>query len=132
MKSYVLDASALMTFFENRRGAGKVEDLLKVAADANQRMPMCVVNWGEVYYSVWRDRGEAMALLTLGEIARLPIEVVGVEMDLAKEAARFKAQHKLPYADAFAAALAHHRKAALVTSDRDFKLVGVSLEILWV
>ncbi len=121
-----------MTFFENRHGAGKVEDLLNRAANANLRLPLCVVNWGEVYYSVWRQRGEATAVHTIGEIAKLPIEVVGVDMDLAMQAARFKAQYKLPYADALAAALAYYQRAALVTSDQDFKLIGTSLEILWV
>ena len=51
MKTYVLDASALMTFFENRAGADKVEELLVDAADAGRPLAMSVVNWGEVYYA---------------------------------------------------------------------------------
>jgi PIN domain nuclease of toxin-antitoxin system len=57
MKTYVLDASALMTFFEDRPGAEKVEELLAKAAEAKRPLAMSVVNWGEVYYSVWRARG---------------------------------------------------------------------------
>ena len=132
MKTYVLDASALMTFFEDGPGADKVEELLAKAAEAKRPLAMSVVNWGEVYYSVWRVRGENAAAAKLQEIAQLPIEIVGVDMELGKLAASFKAQHNLPYADCFAAALAQARKAALVTSDKDFERVGTALKILWV
>jgi predicted nucleic acid-binding protein len=132
MKTYVLDASALIAFFEDRAGADKVEDLLAKAAEAKRPLAMSVVNWGEVYYSVWRARGEKAAAAKLHEIAQLPIEIVSVDMELGKLAARLKAEHNLPYADCSAAALAQARKSTLVTSDKDFKCVGTALKILWV
>jgi predicted nucleic acid-binding protein len=132
MRAYVLDASALMAFFEDRGGVDKVEELLAKAAEAKQPLAMSVINWGEVYYSVWRARGEKMAAAKLHDIAQLPIEIVGVEVELGKLAASLKAQHNLPYADCFAAALAQARKATLITSDRDFERVGTTLKIFWV
>ena len=132
MKTYVLDASALMAFFENRAGADKVEELLTRAADAKRPLAMSVINWGEVYYSIWRAHGESAAAAKLQEIAQLPIQVFDVDMELAKLAASFKAQHSLPYADCFAAALAQARKAILVTSNKDFERVKTALKILWV
>jgi predicted nucleic acid-binding protein len=63
---------------------------------------------------------------------QLPIEIGGVGMELGKLAASLKAQHNLPYADCFAAALAQARKVTLVTSDEDFERVGTTLKILWV
>jgi ribonuclease VapC len=132
MKTYVLDSSALMTFFENRSGADKVEELLTGAAEAQRPVAMSVVNWGEVYYSIWRAHGEKAAIAKMQEIAQLPIEILDVDMELAKLAASLKAQHNLPYADCFAAALAQARKATLVTSDKDFERVGSSLKIDWV
>ncbi len=131
MKTYILDASALMTFFEDRPGADKVEELLAKAAETKRPLAMSVVNWGEVYYSVWRARGVKAANAKLQEIAQLPIEIVGVDMELAKLAASLKAEHHLPYADCFPAALAQARKATLVTSDKDFECVGTALKILW-
>ena len=59
MKTYVLDSSALMTFFEDRPGADKVEELLAKAAEAKHLLAMSGVNWGEIYYSVWRTRGKS-------------------------------------------------------------------------
>ncbi len=53
-------------------------------------------------------------------------------MELGKLAARLKANHNLPYADCFAAALAQARKATLVTSDKDFERVRTALKTLWV
>ncbi len=131
MKTYVLDASALMTFFENRAGADKVEALLVEAVAAQRTLAMSVVNWGEVYYAIWRAHGEKAATAKLQAIAQLPIQVSGVDMELARQAASLKAQYNLPYADCFAAALAQARKATLFTADKDFERVESLIKIVW-
>jgi uncharacterized protein len=131
MKSLVLDSSALMAFFEGRAGAEKVEEILAQAVDRKHWLYMSVVNWGEVYYSVWRAHGEKLAREKIKEIAQLPIEIVGVDMELAEIAARLKAEHNLPYADCFAASVAHERRASLVTTDKDLDVVKNFVKILW-
>jgi predicted nucleic acid-binding protein len=131
VKRVVLDASAVMTFFEDRPGAVKVEDLLARAADGKCELLMSVVNWGEVYYSVWRAKGPGLAHKVVAEIAQLPIDLIDVGYDLTKKAAEMHADHKLPYADCFAAALAADRKAFLATSDKDFVKVESQVRILW-
>jgi predicted nucleic acid-binding protein len=132
MMSYVLDASALMAFFEDRAGGEKVEELLSKAADAKRPLLMSVVNWGEVHYAIWRAHGEKVANSKLQETGQLPIELVDVDAELARLAASLKAQHNFPYADCFAAALAKTRKATLLTSDKDFECAASALEILWI
>ena len=127
----VLDASAVMTFFEDRPGAAKVEDLLARAAERKCELLMSVVNWGEVYYSVWRAKGPGVARKVLAEIAQLPIDLVDAGYELTKLAAELHADHKLPYADCFAAALAANRKASLATSDADFAKLERHLTLLW-
>jgi predicted nucleic acid-binding protein len=119
-----------MTFFENRPGAVKVEELLTGAADAERPLAMSVINWGEVYYSIWRAHGEKAAAAKLQEIAQLPIQIFDVDMGLAKLAASLKAQYNLPYADSFAAALAQAQKSTVVTSDKDFERARTVLKIL--
>ena len=131
MKRYVLDASALMTFFEDRPGAQKVEDLLAKAAETNRPLLMSVINWGEVYYSIWRARGQAAAEEKVRQIAQLPIELVEVDAATTLLAARLKAESGLPYVDAFAAALSQQRKATSVTADKDFQLVQKYVNVLW-
>jgi len=127
----VLDASALMTFFEDRPGAEKVEELVARAADGKMELLMSVVNWGEVYYSVWRTKGPGTARKVVADIAQLPIDLVDANYELTRVAAELHAEHKLPYADCFAAALAVSRKASVATSDGDFAKVEKSVEILW-
>lgn len=120
-----------MTFFEDRPGASQVQDLLGRAADGKCQLLMSVVNWGEVYYSVWRAKGPGVAQKVLSEIAQLPILLVDAGYDLTKCAAEIRAERKLPYVDCFAAALAIDRKASLATSDKDFAEVDRKIPIIW-
>ena len=131
MKRIVLDASALMTFFEDRPGAEKVEDLIRLGVEGKRQLLMSVVNWGEVYYSTWRAKGPGVARKVLEDIAQLPLEIVDVNLELTHAAAEFHAEYKLPYTDCFAAALAAARKASLATSDKDFAHVDKKLDLLW-
>ncbi|MBI1955081.1 MAG: type II toxin-antitoxin system VapC family toxin [Acidobacteria bacterium] len=131
MKRVVLDASAVMTFFEDRPGAEKVQELLGRAVEGRLDLSMSAVNWGEVYYSIWRAKGRDAAERTITEIAQLPVEIVAADFELTKLAAELRAQHKLPYADCFAAALAQQRKAIVATADKDFTPVEQIVNILW-
>jgi predicted nucleic acid-binding protein len=131
MKRIVLDASALITYSANRPGAEKVGQLLQLAIDGKRELLMCVINWGEVYYSVWRDQGPGIARHLLEQIAQLPIQLIPADVELSLHAAEFKVGFNLPYVDAFAAALASQRKASLATSDKDFSSVEKKLDILW-
>jgi uncharacterized protein with PIN domain len=132
VKPVVLDASALMVFFEDRPGADNVEQLIARAVEGKRDLLMSVVNWGEVFYSIWRTRECEAAQKVLAEIAQLPIQILDADADLTKLAAGFRAQHKLPYAGCFAAALAKLRKATLVASDPSFHMVDreISLELV--
>ena len=131
MKRVVLDSSALLTLFHDRPGAAKVEELLQLAIDGKRQLLLCVVNWGEIYYSVWRDQGPGFAQHILAKIAQLPIALVPADIEITHLAAELKAIHKLPYVDCFAAALATQRKASLATSDKDFSPLEKKLGILW-
>ncbi len=131
MKCVVLDASALMTFFENRPGAEKVEEFIRLGVEGKRQLLMSVVNWGELYYSTWRAKGPGVARKVIEDIAQLPLEIVAADLELTRLAAELRAEHKLPYVDGFAAALAVHRKASLATSDRDFVSVEKKLDVFW-
>lgn len=131
MKRYVLDASALIAFFEDEPGAAKVQELLTQAGQADRPLLLSVVNWGEVYYVGWQRGGAAAAQQKLEEMAQLPIEVVDADREITLHAASIRAQHKLPYVDSFAAALAQQRKATLVTTDKDFAQVHKQVNLLW-
>jgi len=101
----VLDAHALLTFFEKEPGYEKVQAALMNAVEKDVNLLMTSVNYGEVYYIVLRECGQQKADEIERIIRTLPIEIVDADIAMAKEAARFKAKYKISYADCFAAAL---------------------------
>jgi len=84
-----------------------------------------------VYYIVLRECGQDKAREIEKIIRTLPIEIIDVDMQLAIEAARFKANHKISYADCFAAALAKLHKGEIITGDKEFKTVENEIKIAW-
>jgi ribonuclease VapC len=126
-----LDASAAISFFEDRPGAEKVENLLAEGFAGRAELLMSVVNWGEFYYSEWRARGLKAAQKMAAEISQFPIQIVSADFNLTKSAAELHAEFNLPYADCFAAALSKSWKAQLVTADHDFSRVASEINILF-
>jgi predicted nucleic acid-binding protein len=129
-RKYVLDANAVLDYAEDGPGAERVERLFKDARHANSPLLISVVNWGEVFYHSWQERGEESATRTLAAIARLPLEIVPVDLPQALRAGELKARHKIPYVDCLAAALAAMHRATLVTADRDFEKLGRQFPVL--
>ena len=128
----VLDAYSLITYLEGENGADKMVEVLKSALDSGRALLLCVVNWGEVYYITLREAGRERADQVAHLLSTLPIQLVPVDMELAKKAAELKASKKMSYADCFAAALAGLRKAELVTGDKEFNQVKGEVKILWI
>jgi predicted nucleic acid-binding protein len=131
VKRIVLDASALMTFFEDRSGAEIVENLIRLGVEGKRQLSMSVVNWGEIYHSTWRSKGPGIARKVIEDIAQLPLEIVDADLDVTYRAAELRAELRLPYTDCFAAALALERRASLATGDKDFALVEKKLDVVW-
>lgn len=131
MATKVLDSWALIAFFEDEPAAEAVEKILEQAAAEKHKLLISVVNWGEVYYNTMREVSETAAEQKLKEIAAMPIEVVGVDQHLAKQAAHYKALHRMSYADCFGAALAKIKNAEFVTGDPEFKEVEKEIKINW-
>lgn len=130
MRRYVLDANALIGFFEGRETtSGKVRHIISEALRFELPLLMSAVNWGEVFYMEWRYHGESKAWEAEAHLHRLPIAVIGIDLDRATRAAAIKQRHNLGYADAFAAELAIERGAWLVTADPEFSKIGKGLAV---
>jgi predicted nucleic acid-binding protein len=130
MRRYVLDANALIGFFEGREtAAGKVRLMISEANRLKLPLFMSAVNWGEAFYMEWRYHGEAKAREVEAYLHRLPIAVIGVDLERATRAATLKQRHNLGYADSFAAELAMERSAWLVTADPEFSKLGKALSV---
>lgn len=127
----VLDAHGLLVFLEKESGYEKVEQYFIAAVEKDEHIFMAAVNFGEVYYIVLRECGQDKAREIEKIIKTLPIEIINVDIQLAKEAARLKANHKMSYPDCFAAALARLHKGEIITGDKEFKTVENEIKIAW-
>ena len=119
----ILDAHALMLYLEKEPGHEKVASLFVSAVEKDERLLMTSVNYGEIYYIILRECGQEKINEIESIIRTLPIEIIDVDIHLAREAARFKAAKKISYADCFAAALTKIRKGELITGDKEFKII---------
>jgi len=129
-RRYVLDANALIGFFEDRRIiAAKVRYLLGEALRLDRPLFMSAINWGEVFYVVSRRLGEAKAHEADSKLQQLPITVIGVDRERATRAASLKQKYGVGYADAFAAELAIEQSAWLVTADPEFEKIGKAISL---
>ncbi len=110
-----------------------MEKLLAQAAAERHKLLLSVVNWGEIYYNTMREVSQEAAEQHARAIAALPIDIVGVgdDLALARQAAIYKATHKMAYADCFAAALAKLKNAESLTGDPEFKAVEKEIKINW-
>lgn len=129
---FVLDAHALLAYLQRERGFPVVRDALAHAATHEQPLLMTVVNWGEVYYTVRRERGQKIADEVCTIIQGFPVELIAVDQALAKQAALFKSDYRMSYADCFAGALAHLRDATVLTGDPEFRSIEKEISIQWI
>jgi len=128
----ILDSHALMIFLEKEPGFEKIESLFIDATQKDNNLLMATVNYGEVYYIVLRECGQEKLNEIEKIIDTLPIDVIDVDKNIVKQAARFKASKKISYADCFAAALAKINNGEVITGDEEFKVLKKEVKVLWV
>ena len=131
MKTTVLDACAMLAYFLDEPGAEKVEHLFQAAAEADRPMFISAVNWAEVLYKLECKLGKQGVETARHFELTMPLEVAPIDRELAESAAHLKNEYDLGLADAFAAALAKHKKAELVTADHEFKALEKEIKINW-
>ena len=131
-KAFVMDTWAIIAYLEDEPSAQQIADLIASAHEEEIPVYMTVVNVGEVWYNIAREISEEDANNSVKELRDLRIQFANADWELTQEAARFKSQHKMSYADCYAAALAKEKKADLVTGDKEFKALENEIKIEWV
>ncbi len=131
METKILDAFALMAFFHDEPGAEIVENLINAAEQGKVELAICIVNLGEVWYSISRKISPESADRYIQEIQGMAIEIVDPDWLLTRQAAIYKAKGNISYADCFAAALAKARGGVVVTGDREFKMLESEVKVEW-
>ncbi len=131
LSRYVLDSYAILAHLQAEVGGAAVRALMEAARDRQAVLNLSLINLGEVYYILYRERGEAQAEAVLNDIRILPITLYPATEERIMAAARLKAGFPIAYADAFAAALAQELGALLVTGDPEFKSIESQVEVMW-
>jgi predicted nucleic acid-binding protein len=131
-RAYVLDTWAVIAYLEDEPSGEQIEDLIATAHEEQIPIYMSVINVGEVWYTMAREISGDEANASVKTLRDLRIQFENADWEITQEAARFKSQHKMSYADAFAAALAKTRKADLITGDNEFKPLDGEIKISWV
>ena len=128
---FVFDSHALLKFFQKEKGYEKVLHLLEEMKKTGATKYINAIHLGEIIYMTKREFGDQKKLEVLANIERLEFRVLPVPNQLIFQAAEYKAQFPISYADCFALASAMEHQAAIVTGDSDFKKVQHLVEILW-
>jgi len=127
----VLDSWAVMAYLEDEPSGDIVSDTIADAHEEDVSLLMSVLNVGEVWYVLARESSTADAESAIAELRQLGIEFIAADWHLAKDAARYKAKHKMSYADCFAAALTKQKDAVLFTGDPEFRQIEREIRINW-
>ncbi len=130
-KTIVLDSWAVLAYLEDENPGKQVAEILANAPERGTSLLMTTINAGEVWYILAREVSQTEAERAITDLKRLGIQLVDADWNLTRLAAGFKAKHRMSYADCFAAALAKHHKADLVTGDKEFQQVQSDIRISW-
>jgi PIN domain nuclease of toxin-antitoxin system len=114
MSRYLLDACALIAYFNEEEGADAVEALF----EKKEETFISIVNAYEVYYDAYRTDGEEKAKELLADIEKLPLKIIrNIDREVIINAARFKVDFSISLADSIALGLGKQLKAKVVTAD---------------
>ena len=134
MTHYLLDACAMVAFYNDEPEAEKVHDLLKQARAGSVRLSISMMQLLEVYYDRIRVSGEEAAKIRIDAIRAEPISIIEtVSFPIMYEAGRFKTAYSMSLADCIAAATAKCLDATLITKDSELKPAEKAGEfsVLW-
>jgi predicted nucleic acid-binding protein len=130
-KAVVVDSWAVIAYFDDEGSAEYIGKLFGDAHESGIPLLMTVINLGEVWYSIARERSDTDAEQSIQDVADLGITIVDADWQLTHQAARFKAKGRIAFADCFAAALAKREHAPVMTGDPEFKPLEKEISIIW-
>ena len=90
------------------------------------------INLGEIIYITKRKFGDQKKLEVLANIERLNFTILPINNNLIHQAAEYKADYSISYADCFILASAIMHNSIIVTGDPEFKKVKHMVNIEWI
>ena len=131
-RPFIFDSYALLKLFQKEKGYEKVAQLLEEVRKSGATKYLNAINLGDIIYSTKREFGDQKKLEVLANIERLNFSILPVSNILIFQAAEYKAEYSISYADCFILASALEHKAIIVTGDPEFKKVQHLVDIVWV
>jgi ribonuclease VapC len=128
----IFDSHALLKFFQTESGSAAVEKWLRTAQRLRWVKYLCAINLGEILYATKRQFGDQRKIEVLAHVHRLDFTILPAPNELIYQAAEYKADYSISYADCFVLACAIEQAAAIVTGDPEFKKVSHLAKICWV
>lgn len=116
-KKYILDTSALITYFSGEPGSEEINTVIM----ADNSVNISEISIMEIYYIFIRKADENKAREVVRKIEELGIISIEISRTILFNGARIKAQHPLSLADAIIAATAIELQAQLIHKDPEFK-----------
>lgn len=129
---FIFDSFALLKLFQKEKGFEKIVRLLENILKDDTVKYLNAINLGEIIYSIKREFGDQKKIEVLAGIERLNFTILPVPNPLIFQAAEFKAEYSISYADCFILASALENKAVIVTGDPEFRKVAHLTDIFWV
>jgi len=119
MKSlFILDACALIAYFNDEQGAEVVSDCLRGLVDGSHMLIMHKINLLEVYYGFYRESGKKLADEMFSDVITSGIEIIASISDTVFTTAGYlKSSYKISLGDAVLLAQASASGAAVLTCD---------------
>ena len=115
MSIYVFDSSALIAFFNDEKGAEKVE---KILLQKNNYSLISIINVFEICYDAARRSCYDDGIQMFEEIKQLPIKIIfEITQNVMEKAVYFKTNFKVSVADSIALGLTKENEACIITSD---------------
>ena len=117
VSDYLLDACAVLAFFDDEKGADVVSSLIDRAKNSEINLSINAANLIEVYYDRIRVIGAENAKEIIRKIyENSPISIIeNLSPDIVREASRLKALGKMSFADTILVATARCTGATIVS-----------------
>lgn len=130
MPTYVLDASALLRYFDDEAGSDRMLEIIRACATGRARVCVSAIQWGEIAGRLCKKVGSAGTTNLLTGLLPSEAEIVTVTGERAVHAAEIRLDHRISYADAFAVELVlDSPEHVFVTADYGFKAVDDLIRI---
>jgi len=129
---FLFDSYALLKLFQKEASHEKIVTLLQGIERTEAKKYLNAINLGEIIYATKRQFGDQKKMEVLANIERMQFIILPVPNSLIFQAAEYKAQYSMSFADCFALASAIEHDATLVTGDPEFRSVEHLAKIIWV